>query len=79
MWYPQHSPGSRPVLMEDRPAGTEKLYAYRHWSCMSGTGFKWGRLGGTIAENPPRWVGLNMSLADDGLLSHVCRLERNEI
>jgi hypothetical protein len=26
--------------MEDRPAGTEKLYANRHWSCMSGTGCK---------------------------------------
>jgi hypothetical protein len=26
--------------IEDRPAGTEKLYADRHWTCMGGTGIE---------------------------------------
>jgi hypothetical protein len=34
------TPGQRVARVLFSPGGTEELYANRHWSCMSGTGFK---------------------------------------
>jgi hypothetical protein len=60
---PQYSRGSRPVLREGRPAGTEELYA----TC-AGAGWVARDPG---SEKPPLWVGLNVNSANDGLLSHM--------
>jgi prepilin-type N-terminal cleavage/methylation domain-containing protein len=71
---PLRSPGSRPVLMEGRPAGTEKLHADSHLTCMGGTGvrirvirrIRWqGKyLGRSVVKSSPSDVGCIRHVAD---------------